>query len=523
MGHKLIPIACLALLVSTVFATYVRAQSDSGLPAPSARVGLASIWQKEVIDGKVSEAAEEYSQLYSRGTMPTGKGVRRDSSPTQVERLRAAYRAGRCFDALDNPARATRAYRWVVREFERFAKRASDPNTPRRDAVPSLRVLRDRAVVSLRKIDEDGGTPAFGVELVPEFVNALRESSVKDAQVLERIRQEVLERRRFVGVTRDLLASLSRRGVRLRLSFDLVPRSADFSLSSSYSFSRGAAALEAMLEAVTSNDWEPASKMQLRASLKDRFWLRALASASEGRLDEARRAATTVALLDPEFERAKDFLDTLDEGRQSEDLTDDVSREAERYHRELRSETRRAARGFLAQAERWEKRDRALRMIERSHRALLRAAGRGDSGDFDDPELASLLSVTRLRAIERAGRDSDADVEDLFDDDAERARQTIDLSSELVDLFVEEWTVDGGGVKVAPTASSEPDGSAVPVLREYRQIVAAAEQLRGAKKRLGLELARFRVSRLRSWFPRLRGALSEIPPLESSPSGARDR
>jgi len=534
------------LLVSVLLSPDVRAQNDSGLPAPSARVGIASIWQKEVIDGKVGQAAREYEQLYSRGTVPADVGVSRDFAATLVERLRAAYRAGRCFEVLDNSVRAERAYNWLVREFERFPRRATNADTPRRDAVPSLRVLRDRAVVSLRRLDRrtdpsssdpSSSDPSSSDPSSSggEFVDALRRASLKDARMLERIRQEVLELRRSVGATRDLLASLARRGVRPRLGLDLAVRGSRFSPGPDFrrgdDISEGTAALHALLTTVTGSPTVSGSdrgrETQLRKSLLDQLWLRALAAAAEGRLAGSRRLATTVVMVDPAFSRARWLLRTLDDGREPSALTDDAVREAQRYRRELRSETRREARRFLAQAERWgKKRDRAIRMIARAHEAIQRATCGAESSDpdrLDDSELASLLEVTRLRASERAGRDSAAEVRELFDGVEDRGREMVELLSELVELFVEEWAVEHGAVEFEPDAATESGDRAAAVLREYRGIVALARRLREARKELELELAALRVSRLRAWFPRLRVALSEIPPLRSPLPGGSGR
>jgi len=106
-----------SLTVAIVAASAVPALAGS-TSALAPGVAFLKSWEKENLEGDFVEAAEEYEVLYRRPSQPVSDIFQ--SSSGQLDRLRAAYRAGLCFEAVDNLNRARFAYQWIERNYSRI-------------------------------------------------------------------------------------------------------------------------------------------------------------------------------------------------------------------------------------------------------------------------------------------------------------------------------------------------------------------------------------------------------------------
>ena len=101
-----------SLSVAIVAASAVPAMAGkTSALAPGA--GFLESWEKENLEGDFAGAAEEYEELYRRPSQPASDVSQSRSGP--LDRLRAAYRAGLCFETVGNLNRARFAYQLIER------------------------------------------------------------------------------------------------------------------------------------------------------------------------------------------------------------------------------------------------------------------------------------------------------------------------------------------------------------------------------------------------------------------------
>ena len=146
---RLIPVAAVAFFAA------LPAAVGSGISS-ALRPGTAftRAWEKENLEGDFSEAAEEYERLYRGSGLPPSAGVSPHVGSRQLDRLRAAYRAGLCFEAVGTLQRARFAYQWLERNHSQigtdlFLKYRGD-----RGLRDTLSILKERSALRFRSLKE---------------------------------------------------------------------------------------------------------------------------------------------------------------------------------------------------------------------------------------------------------------------------------------------------------------------------------------------------------------------------------
>ena len=107
--------------------------------------GFLESWEKENLEGDFAGAAEEYEELYRRPSQPASDVSQSRSGP--LDRLRAAYRAGLCFETVGNLNRARFAYQWIERNYSRIRIDLLLEFPADRGLLDSLTMLRERTAL----------------------------------------------------------------------------------------------------------------------------------------------------------------------------------------------------------------------------------------------------------------------------------------------------------------------------------------------------------------------------------------
>ena len=469
-----------------------------GGPVTPARAVLLAIWQKEHLSGKRAEAAEEYEQLYSRGRAPSpaveeGRSQRTAGS---VLRIRAAYRAGRAFEALGNSARAVLAYEWLVEAFDRLSIEIHDPDKSGRDAFASLRVLRDRANVRLATLKPTRTDSTFAAQPILEVLDGFSKVTDRDSLVVERIRQELFERRRRVSAGRSRVTEFERGGGTLRFPRGLAH------------FASNETGAEDILAKVCENAWSGEEVAELVEGIRAREILRALRSAGDDDHKEARSAALRAVWLSQAGSYAAEILEKID-SPSGRTLPSVWRAELDAFVKRRVAVRRRGVRVHLLQSDGFERGDRALRKVLEAYRALS-FGGEEESRDID---LSTIRDTARLRAKQHAGTARAADVGTLLDRLDASVDRVVELAGDLVRVSTEEHVL-GGVPRVefyAGAANSTLRGRLAGRVVEAEQELRDEVEARSLERKwLSAELAAYKHTLLRLWFPDLLEHVSTV-------------
>jgi hypothetical protein len=455
--------AFLVLLVSSVAAGFLPPEAGALAFARTAAPGFTAIWYREVMEGDLEGAAELYERLYSAAGLGAGS-----QAAAPLERARAAYRAGICFESLGSPRRARLAYAWLEKNGGE-----GDP-------------LRERARLKLRRLDESEGAepplaPGVG-EVMAEITTALKAGIAAEAERLSLLRSVHEDRLLRERSSERLLENLRRRGLEL---LDLAGRQ-QF---------RGATPLVVFYDGtLRSLPLEGGDLEVVRRRLADRFFERSLQAALGGDEAACRADLARSLALRPEHEGGRAFQRLLNLLRRPELLPGLAGRRLEDHRRLLAADLRRRLSGALGQADRLQRKDLAVRELENA-RELLETAPLSSLAVLEVRQLAERLQRAYVLA---GGRQADVVWRELHLQAAHQTHELVSLCADLLASAERERRID---------LSSAAQLAGLGVARsELARLKARLDELasRGGEP-AELKALRKEVEILESWFPALRG------------------
>ena len=482
---RLIPVA------AVVFFTVLPAAVGSGISS-ALRPGAAftRAWEKENLEGDFSEAAEEYERLYRGSGLPFSAGGSLHAGSRQLDRLRAAYRAGLCFEAVGTLKRARYAYQWLERNpqigTDLLLKYRGD-----RGLRDTLSILKERSALRFRSLKEAETEAEIVRVAIAEVLEEFREYNRKDTQNLESSRQQILEQRWRVAAADELAEELGRAGIEGVFS-DRIDSSGP-----------EAEELRSLVEALQKHEALQGGDQQLdlRSYLLSCFFQRALDALAVKETDRAGRELSVALAIDPGYTYAKSLQASLERGGSAAFFASAGLLRRSRQLMLRAGKIRILARYLVSKAEKLQaqplpRRDRVLRELLRANRICCSES----AAVLADEELARLTSRIRLGCIDRAGPARQGDVEAVLDIVREQLGSTLSLSEELVRLFsrrlFQKNYLRNEGLPGAPSVAAVL-GVTQAIKNETRDGRIRADKLR-------LEKLEFKLELLEGWFPELK-------------------
>ena len=465
-------------------------------------------WYQEVVLGQWVQAAERYDDLYYR-------------TPTRIhmaEREKAAYRAGRCLEIIDQTSKAEVAYGYLVNE-------GIDPSLRARAASHLRRILAagdPRPARSGEPVTSDAAVSSA----IREVLRRGREREVDDAHLrdrLERTRQRVPAADRLTERLRGL-------GLELRFPEQalVVPggRAADDGIEDESGDAVPSArppSVQSLALAERLRDLleDGARWDSLRATLADRFLRRALAACRNGDVELSRVELAKSLAATPRHKEALEFAWLLRTVRSTSSLAVLAARR-ERAHHSLRVAWLRRNLALalsrladLRPASVLERLDDARQEIDRSPDAIL-----------SDPELVRLVAKLRHRFVHADGDRFEPALDRLWLRRRSDVRSLIDELGSWTDRSSDEEVYRG-----EPRWSEYVDAREI-VRGELRRLAGQVRKLRRSpKRRAELPLLEEELRWLQHWFPVTSRRLEDLlgPSVEarrrerSAPDGRRRR
>ncbi len=469
--------------------------------AADGEIAFHRIWQLEVAEGRLRDAAELWVEFYESRAGTTN----RDRRPPRWDRgrlagIEAALRAGRCFEKLGNDRRAELAYRWLLSRFDRSpatdvgVARRRDARTGPLSTGPAARarLLRDRALLRLRQLDaprasDSADDPAVAAA-IDEFAAAHRLLAAR----LERVRQTVVQRRHRVDVARALVDRLRRLGVDLQLPRrEFGAEVADLELTASIEpFFDSKARLQRAIEALAS-----------------RFVTRGLQAAANRELDLARWELDKARALE-QLDGIDSLRDRLDRGGSPDRLARLASLRLAGWEGSVTAAKRQRGRFLLLSADQLDRQDRRLRELEKARGELDGLATGSRVADAEIDALSRQIDARYLLAAPVA-------LQKRLEEHAQASREDrvrlLDHCEQLVDLICEEALINA--------ASHVGDG--VETATVVRELVRAAEKAGVAASNESADDARLESTLLGRWFPTFEGIATSIDHSARSDDEAR--
>lgn len=450
------------------------------MPGPG--IAFTRAWQIENLDGDFSKAAEEYERLYKLSAKAASPAY-----SAQLDRLRAAYRAGLCFEALGNVRRAHFAYQWLDRSHLQIGNDLRSKYPFDRDLRNYLRTLNERC--SLRSLRLQAAEPEVEVERsgVKEVIGEFEEYNRNDEKILENYRQQVLETRWRVAACDELAGQLRRAGVDV-----LFPDRLESSGPDSEQLRSRVKSLQQSAVLLGADN-----PLDLSTYLKRRFLHRALDALAREEADRAGREVSIALALDADYIPALRLQDSLGRGGSISFLVraarDAASRQQKLHAGELR-----------AQARRYLSLDGGV--PDRRHRGLrkLMSAGRifcsAPDAVIADGELSQLIARIRLGCLRNGGLKKEETIEKLMATARDQIGTVLGLAEELVDLFSRDLFQQVSLRKQGNTRQ-EPVTAVLNLAGAIKNEVADA---RGRANKFRMERLEFKLDRLEGWFPQLK-------------------
>ena len=134
----------LAIAVAGVFVLESVAIGAGGVSVPGPGVAFTRAWRTENLAGDFSQAAEDYERLYKVPAKVAPEKTGSKVSSPQLDRLRAAYRAELCFEAIGNVRRAGFAYQWIERNYSQISNELHSKYPAGRGLRDHLSLLSER-------------------------------------------------------------------------------------------------------------------------------------------------------------------------------------------------------------------------------------------------------------------------------------------------------------------------------------------------------------------------------------------
>lgn len=457
--------------------------------APGAE--LLKAWQMENLEGDFVGAAEEYYKLYRR-SRPSANGEAGQSSSATLDRLRAAYRAGLCFEAVGNLNRARSAYQWLERNHSRLRIDLLLNYPGNRELQDFLTMLKERSALRFSSLKEPEAQSELDRVAIAVVLEKFREYNRGDTNNLESFRQQILEQRWRVAAADELAAELDRGGV-----------TGFFSDRLDSSGPRG----EELRSLVTSMQKVISQKSgdkpyDLRGYLRSCFLQRALDALALEETDRAGRELSVALVIDPDYRPALSLQAILDGRGAVTFLATSALLRSERREKLRASEVRRQARSLVSKAESLDRRDQVLHELFRASRVCYSET----ASVLADEEISRLRSRVKLGCIERAGVLKKKEVEEMLVVMREQIRSSLGLCEELVSLssrvlFQKNYLLGEGLSEAIPAPAII--GVAQAIKNETRDARVRSDKLR-------LDRLEFKLALLEGWFPEIKELIKTL-------------
>lgn len=474
----------LAVAVAGVFVLEPVALGAGGVSVPAPGVAFTRAWRTENLSGDFAQAAEAYERLYKVPAKAlAAKAGSRVSSP-QLDRLRAAYRAGLCFEAIGNVRRAGFAYQWIERSYSPISNELYSKYSAGRGLQDYLILLSERCSLRSRRLKEPPAETEVEKSAVNEVVREFEDYNGKDKKILEGFRQQVHELRWRVAAADELAAQLRRAGVDV-ISPDRLSSSGE-----------EAETLRSLVAALQQSEVIQGADSQLDFSsyLKRRFLHRALEALAREETDRAGREVSISLALDKDYVPALRLQDALGRGGSISFLSEEARRSILRQQRLHAGEVRGRARGYLvSDAGAPDRRARTLRKLMSASRIFCCEP----EAVIEDGELAQLIKRIQLGCLRNGGLGREESIEKLLGIAREQLGTILGQAEELVALFSRSLFQK---VSLSSRVDLRPEPMTVvlDLAGAVKNEMAAAGEL-GNKSRL--ERLRFKLDRLAGWFP----------------------
>ena len=474
----------LAIALAGVFAIDAVAIAAGGFSVPGPGVAFTRAWRTENLDGDFSQAAEAYERLYKVPAKAAPEKVGSRVSSPQLDRLRAAYRAGLCFEAVGNVRRAGFAYQWIERSYLQISNELQSKYSEARGLQDYLGMLSERCSLRARRIKEVQEETEVEKSALNEVVREFEEYNRKDKKILESFRQQVHEARWRVAAADELAAQLRRAGV-------------DVSFPDRLS-SAGPEAEELRSLVMTLQQSEVTqgggSPLDFSAYLKRRFLQRGLEALAREETDRAGREVSISLALDKEYVSALRLRDALGRGGSISFLSQDARSSSLRQQRLHAGKVRVRARGYLvSEAGAPDRRARALRKLMSASRVF----SCEPEPVMEDAELSQLLKRIHLGCLRNGGLSREEPIENLLGTAREQLGTILGQAEELTALFSRSLFQ-----KVSLSEQSELRQESVTAVLDLagaiKNEIAAAGELGNQSRQ---ERLAFKLDRLEGWFP----------------------
>ena len=474
-----------SLTVAIVAASAVPAMAGSTSALAPGAAFLKS-WEKENLEGDFVEAAEEYEVLYRRPSQPVSDIFQ--SSSGQLDRLRAAYRAGLCFEAVDNLNRARFAYQWIERHYSRIRIDLLLEFPADRGLLDFLTMLRERSALRFRSLKAAEGESEVERIAIAEVLEEFREYNRNDTNNLENCRQQILEQRWRVAAADELAAALERGGV-----------SGTFSDRLDTSGARGQELRDLVVTLQKSLSLKGGEEKPsgLRSYLTSCFLQRSLDALALEDTDRAGRELSVALAIDPDYVPALSLQAALDGRGTVSFLAASALRRTVRRQGLRAGKLRKSARSLVSEAESLDRRDRVLRELLRANRICCSES----DVVLADEEISRLSTRIELGCIERTGLIKKREVEEVLTTARDQIRSSLGLCEELVRLFSRvllQRSYLSGEVATAAVI-----GVAHEIKNETRESRVRVDKLR-------LERLEFKLALLERWFPEIKELIKAI-------------
>lgn len=474
----------LVVAVAGVFVLESVAIGAGGFSVPGPGVAFTRAWRTENLSGDFSQAAEAYERLYKIPAKAVPAKAGSQVSSPQLDRLRAAYRAGLCFEAIGNVRRAGFAYQWIERSYSQISNELHSRYSADRGLQDYLSILSERCSLRSRRLKKAQAETEVEKSALNEVVREFEEYNRKDKKILESFRQQVHEVRWRVAAADELAAQLRRAGVDV-ISPDRLP-----------STGADAETLRSLVMALQRSEVTQGadSPLDFSSYLKRRFLHRALEALAREETDRAGREVSISLALDNDYVPALRLRDALGRGGSISFLSEEARSSALRQQKLHAGDVRVRARGYLvSDAGVPDRRARALRKLMSASRIFCCEP----EAVIEDGDLSQLIKRIQLGCLRNGGLGREESIKKLLGTAREQLGTILGQAEELVGLFTRSL-FQKVSLSSRVDLRQEPMTVVLDLAGAMKNEMAAAGEL-GNKSRL--ERLRFKLDRLEGWFP----------------------
>ncbi len=474
----------LAIAVAGVFVLESVAIGAGGVSVPGPGVAFTRAWRTENLAGDFSQAAEAYERLYKVPAKATPAKTGSKVSSSQLDRLRAAYRAGLCFEAIGNVRRAGFAYQWIERNYLQISTELHSKYPAGRGLRDHLSLLSERCALRSRRLKKPHAETEVEKSALNEVVREFEDYNRKDKKILEGFRQQVHEVRWRVSAADELVAQLRRAGVDV-ISPDRLPSSGE-----------DAETLRSLVMALQKSEVIQGadSPLDFSSYLKRRFLHRALEALAREETDRAGREVSVSLALDNDYIPALRLQDALGRGGSISFLSEEARSSVLRQQKLHAGEVRVRARGYLVSDTGVpDRRARALRKLMSASRIFCCEP----EAVIEEGELAQLIKRIQLGCLRNGGLGREESIETLLGTAREQLGTILGQAEELVALFSRSLFQ-----KVSLSSRVDLRPEPMTVVLDLAGAIKNEMATTGEQgNRSRLERLKFKLDRLEGWFP----------------------